>query len=236
MYNAARDVVLENVREGRLVPSNAPFASPVFFKPKKEPGVPPRMLCDFKTRNANTVKNANCVPTVDEITKLATGKYFAKFDLTNAFSQIRLDPKSQYLTAINTPWGCYEWKIMPQGLQNSPATWQSMINKHLADMIGTICFAYVDDVIVFGANTIQEHIERCEKVIERIGSAHLLINPLKSTLFAEKINMLGHIISEKGIEVNNDKVTQIVEWKTPVNKREVQRFMGLVNWIRNFFR
>ena len=123
---------------------------------------------------------------------------------------------------------------MPQGLENSPATWQSMINKVLGDLIGTICFAYVDDVIVFGAYTIQDHLDRCIKVIKRLEKAGLLNNPNKSTLFAEKIKMLGHYISEKGIEPNNDKVTQIVQWQTPTSKREVQRFMGIVNWIRKF--
>ena len=136
--------------------------------------------------------------------------------------------------AINTPWGCYKWTIMPQGLENSPATWQSMINKVLGDLIGTICFAYVDDVIVFGAYTIQDHLNRCIKVIEHLEKAGLLINPNKSTLFAEKVKMLGHYISEKGIEPNNDKVTQIVQWKTPTSKQEVQRFMDIVNWIRKF--
>lgn len=138
------------------------------------------MFCNFRKRNSNTVKDATCVPTAEEILRLARGKYWAKFDLTNAFSQKRMDPASQHLTAISTPWGCYEWTIMPQELQNSPATWQRMINKALAGLIGDICFAYVDDVIIYGTEAIQEHLDCCRKVLIRLREAGLLVNPMGS--------------------------------------------------------
>ena len=99
-YQGAKAVIDAHIEGGRLIPSNSQNAAATFFKWKKEgPSRPPRMLCDYRARNANTVRNATTPPTVDDIIRIATGTYFAKFDLTDAFCQIRMDPNSQQYTA-----------------------------------------------------------------------------------------------------------------------------------------
>ena len=235
-YAGAKSLLDEHVRAGRLIPSTAPTAAPVFFKWKKEgPEVQPRMLCDYRLRNANTVRDANSVPTVNEIMHLSRkGKYFATFDLTNAFAQIPMDHKSRKYTAINTPWGCYEWTIMPQGLCNSPATWQRKINQALREHIGIDCFAYVDDIVIYGAKTIDEHIDKCRKVLLALRKANLLVNPKKCIFIAEESELLGHLVSGQGIKPDPKKTLKVENWPAPKNKKQIQRFMGLVNYIRKF--
>ena len=233
-YESGKRVIFDHIKAGRLVPSNAPVAAPTFFKEKKEKLADPRMLVDYRQRNANTVRDATCVPKVDEILRLARGIFFARLDLTNAFSQIRMHPNSQRLTAINTPWGCYEWTIMPQGLCNSPSTWQRRINRALAGLIGEICFAYVDDIIVYGALTAKEHEKNVRKVLDALRKDGLLVNPSKSDLICKEVEILGHKISNKGIFPDYQKIDKVTEWPTPKTKRQIQQFMGLVNYLRKF--
>ena len=95
---------------------------------------------------------------VDDVIRMSKSKYFGAYDLMNAFMQVRMDPASQHLTAINMPWGCFEWTIMPC---NSPATWTQVINKALGELIGDIVYAYVDDLTQFNAMTLKEHIANC---------------------------------------------------------------------------
>ena len=104
MFKRAKALIDDHVRTGRLVLSNVPVAAPIFFKDKKQGStVPPRLLCDYRARNRNTIKDATSVPNMAQILQMAKGKYYAVFDLTDAFGQIRMHPKSQKFTAINTP-------------------------------------------------------------------------------------------------------------------------------------
>ena len=233
-YRSGKRVLFEHIAARRLIPSKAPVAAPMFFKGKKDPTADPRMLVDYRSRNTNTIRDATCVPKVEEILRLAIGKYYARLDLTNAFSQIRMHPDSQHLTAINTPWGCYEWTIMPQGLCNSPATWQRRINKALAGLLGEICFAYVDDIIVYGADTLEEHERRVRVVLDALRSDGLLVNPKKSDLVCKEVEILGHKISNKGIFPDYQKIDKVKKWPVAKNKKHIQQFMGLVNYLRKF--
>ena len=80
----------------------------------------------------NTVKDRTPLPRINEILNdCAKGRYFAKIDMTNAFFQTRMHPDDVPLTAVSTPFGLFEWVVMPMGLCNAPSTHQRRMYRAL---------------------------------------------------------------------------------------------------------
>jgi hypothetical protein len=103
----------------RIRPSDAPAGSGAFIIPKADPTVLPRWVNDYRQLNENTVPDSFPLPLIPEIlADCGTGKDFASIDMTNSFFQTRMHPDDIKLTAVNTPWGLYEWVVMPMGIRN----------------------------------------------------------------------------------------------------------------------
>ncbi|TYJ51272.1 hypothetical protein B9479_008166 [Cryptococcus floricola] len=104
----------KHVDARRLCTSSSPWAAPAFLIQKEHGKF--RFLCDYRGLNAVTVKDSTPVPSVEDILqRAARGKVFAKLDLTDAFFQTLMNKPDIKKTAIATPWGLYEWVVMPQG-------------------------------------------------------------------------------------------------------------------------
>ncbi|PAK71812.1 hypothetical protein B8W95_12890, partial [Staphylococcus pasteuri] len=112
----------------------------------------------------------------------AHAQVWGKIDLTNAFFQTPLAEEDIEKTAIKTPWGLFEWTVMPQGLCNAPATHQARINEALRHLIGVCCQAFVDDVIIY-SKTIDKHERNVRSVLQALREAGLYASPKKTDLF-----------------------------------------------------
>ena len=123
---------------------------------------------------------------------------------------------------------------MPQGACNSPAIHQRRINQALHDLIGVDCYPYVDDILIFGADTEEEHLAKVKRVLDQLVKDGLLANPLKSKLIAREVEVLGHRLSAKGLMADPLKVVKVLEWGTPKDAKDIRKFMGLVNYLKKF--
>jgi hypothetical protein len=158
----------EHVAAGRLRPSSSSFVSPTFLIPKKDPTALPRWVNDYRALNANTIPDNHPLPRVDEILRdCAKGKIFGKIDMTNSFFQTRIHPDDIKYTAIDTPKGLHEWTVMPQGGRNAPATHQRRMFIALRPLIGKICHAYLDDIIIW-SQTVAEHVKNVKLVLDAL--------------------------------------------------------------------
>jgi hypothetical protein len=145
-----RRLLNQHVAAGRLQPSSSPFGSPAFIIPKKDPTELPRWVNDYRKLNANTVKDRMPLPLPDEVLQSCAGaKIWWKIDMTNSFFQTRMNEEDIEKTTVKTPWGLFEWVVMPMGLCNVPATHQRRVNEVLGDLIGQICYAYLDDIVIW---------------------------------------------------------------------------------------
>ena len=105
--------------------SSSAFASPSFIIPKADKTVLPRWVCDYRQLNANTIPDNYCMPHVNDIlTECARGKIWATIDMTDSFFQTPMHPDDIHKTAVMTPFGTYEWCVMPMGFRNSPSIHQ----------------------------------------------------------------------------------------------------------------
>ena len=122
---------------------------------------------------------------------------------------------------------------MPQGLCNASATFQRYMNYVLRDYIGRFCAVYIDDIIIW-SNSIKEHEEHIQLILEALRKEGIRANKKKSVLFADEIAFLGHKISSRDIEVDQDKVAKIFTSRTPKSATDIKEFNGLVNYIAQF--
>ena len=227
-------LIQQRLDSGFIRPSSSAFASPSFIIPKADKNVLPRWVCDYRQLNANTVPDNFSLPRVDDIlADCAKGKIWATIDMTDSFFQTRMHPDDIHKTAVTTPFGNYEWCVMPMGFRNSPAIHQRRVTNALRKYIGKICHIYLDDIVIW-SDTLEEHIKNVRTIMEALRLAKLYVNKKKTNLFCSEIKFLGHKISQKGIEADGSKVDKILDWPVPKNTNEVRAFLGLVRYLNAF--
>jgi RNase H-like domain found in reverse transcriptase/Reverse transcriptase (RNA-dependent DNA polymerase)/Integrase zinc binding domain len=153
--------------------------------------------------------------------------------MTNSFFPTKMHPDSVKYTAINTPFGLYEWLVMPMGLWNSPAVHQRRVSSALHALIGKICHVYLNDIIIW-SDSLQQHEEHIRLILEALRAANLYCSVKKSMLFSHEVDFLGHHISVRRIEQHLRKVERIIQWPIPQNATEVHAFLGLVCYVADF--
>jgi len=218
------------LERGYIQPSTSPYGSPVLLV--KKPGSTAMRLCvDYRVLNSQTLKNAYPVPPMhDLLDRLHGMKVFSKADLASGFWQVRLDPESVPLTAFRTRFGLFEFKVMPFGLCNAPATFQRLMNDIIVPLDG-FAVVYLDDVLIFSKDH-ESHVEHVEAVLKLLREHKLYARPNKCEFGRRKIKYLGHYVSGEGIHVDPDKIKSIMEWPTPKNRKDVLQFKGMCEFYR----
>lgn len=218
---------------GAIRPSKSAYASPVFFVDKDQ-GQGKRLVADYRALNAKTVPDRTPMPRPDDVTGLLAGmKLFSKFDISAMFNQIPVIEEDIHKTAIITPFGLFECPLMPFGLINAPATAVRLMREVLRNLDGKICSVYFDDIIIF-AKDINELIQRCTTVLQRLITHNLKLKPSKCKFALESIPFLGFIISAQGIELDKRRFETVLNFPVPRNHTNVRSFHGLCNFNRKF--
>jgi hypothetical protein len=231
-YKAAwKGLIDEHLAAGRIRPSSSPYSSPSFVIPKADPTAAPRWVCDYRFINSHTVTDRFPLPHVDDIlSDCAKGSIFSKLDMTNSFFHTRMTPDHIKYTAVTTPFGLYEWVVMPMGLRNAPPIHQRRMTTALSDYIGKFCHIYLDDIVIW-SNSVEEHQTHVEMILTQLQEHCLHLNKKKCVLFQDEIEFLGHKISARGIEACSSKCEKILKWPRPKTARDVRSFLGIVRYI-----
>jgi hypothetical protein len=228
--DALAKYVQENLEKGFITRSESPAASPVLFVKKKDGSL--RMCVDYRKLNDLTIKNRYPLPLIGELLdRLGKAKHFTKMDLRGAYNLIRIKEGDEYKTAFRTRLGLFEYKVMPFGLTNAPATFQTMMNEILRDVLDKIAIVYLDDILVF-SRTREEHIQHVRQILHRLRDHNLYAKHDKCDFFAEKLTFLGYVVSAQGISMDRTKVLAIRKWGYPRSPRDVKAFLGLVQYYR----
>ena len=124
---------------------------------------------------------------------------------------------------------------MPFGLATAPATFMRLMTLVFSGMLYTTCPAYLDDIIVFGRNYI-EMLNRLDTALERLEQANLKLRPSKCAFGKTSVIFLGHVITDKGISTDPEKLSRIQEWPRPHNTDEARSFLRYATYYRKFIR
>ncbi|KRZ65623.1 Retrovirus-related Pol polyprotein from transposon 17.6, partial [Trichinella papuae] len=224
------DMLSRNVIE----PANSPWSAPIVIVRKKDGS--PRFCVDFRRLNDVTIKDAHPLPRIDDTLEALSGaRWFSTLDFSSGYWQIPVDEADRPKTAFSTPFGLYQFRVMPFGLCNAPATFQRLMDVALRGLTWSSCLAYLDDIIVFG-RTAQEHTDRLERVLQRIAETGLKLKPQKCHLMRKTVRFLGHVLSENGMSTDEEKIRAVKEWPTPCCPSEVRQFLGLASYYRRFIK
>lgn len=199
----------------------------------KKPDGSIRVCLDARKLNNVTKKDRLLTPNVFEaINSIPSDvKIFGRVDKNQAFLQTELEEKDREKTAFFIKGrGLFHFKRMPFGLTNSPAT-QTRLMIELFGDLSPYVLVYFDDIIIM-ARDINQFLNLLDIVAERLSSSNLTISRDKISLPLKRIQVLGHIIDEDGIHINYNRISCIKDWPQPTTKKELQRFLGFVNWYR----
>lgn len=233
---AELDVFIEeNLRTGRIRPSKSPQASPVFFVKKKDGSL--RLVQDYQQLNDWTIKNAYPLPLIsDVLDRLRKARIFTKLDLRWGYNNVCMKDGDEWKAAFRTNRGLFEPLVMFFGLTNSPATFQAMMNDLFQELIDQgVVIVYMDNILIF-TETLEEHREVVRKVLEILRRNKLYLNAAKCKFEQARIEYLRLIISAGQVEMDPTKVEGITKWPEPQKVKEVQSFLGFVNFYRRFIR
>jgi len=201
----------------------------VFFVPKKDGKK--RIVQDYRYLNEWTVKNNYLLLLIsDVIENIGTKQVFTKMDLRWGYNNMRIKEEDKWKMVFTTPEELFEPTVMFFGLTNSPATFQTMINELLRDLINTgKVVVFIDDVIV-GTENEERHNELVAEIIKRLEKNNLYIKPEKYKWKVREVGFLGVVIRPEEIKMKKEKVKGILDWPRPKYVKNMQKFLGLANY------
>lgn len=230
--NELKTQIDDLLKNGFIQVSSSPWAAPVLFARKKDGTL--RLCTDYRALNAVTVKNRYPIPRVDEILDSLHGaKIFSKIDLRQGYYQIRIKEEDVPKTAFNTHFGHYEYKVMPFGLSNAPATFMHLMHSIFRDILSKYVTIYLDDILVY-SQSLEEHAKHLHEVLRRLKENELYAKLSKCSFCVSTVEFLGHLVTPNGIAVDPAKVKAVTLIKRPTKLSEVQSFLGLVGYYRRF--
>ena len=195
-----------------------------------------RLTIDYRNVNNATEPDPYPLPRIDYIiVHISKNKVFSKIDLANGYYQVKMHPDSIKYTTFISEFGKHEYLAMPMGLKNAGSTFQRMMDKVLENLIGEICFVYLDDIIIFSED-IESHQERVKMVIDRLKQNGLQLKLKKCEFLKSNIRFLGHVISYGQVEKSKHLIEAIAMAELPKTMTQLRSFMGLANYYRKFIK
>jgi hypothetical protein len=191
--------------------SNVSQATPMLCVAKKSGCL--CMVIDARKRNDNTRKDVTPFPEQEQIRNdVARAKYQSKIDMSDAYEQIHIEPPDVWKTVFATVYGTFLSHTMQQGDCNAPATFQRLMTMIFREYIRRFVHVYLDDIFIF-SNSIAEHEEHLTLVFDKLCKAQLFLETKKCDLYSKQMECLSHIIDDRGIHVDADKMARVRECK-----------------------
>jgi len=193
-----------------------------------------RMYEDYRALNKLTIKNKYPLPRIEELLdRLHGAQYFTKLDLMSVYHQIRIAAADIQKTAFCTRYGHYEFKVLPFGLTNAPATFMRLMNDIFAPYLDQFIIVFLDDILIY-SKTLELHDEHVRTALSILRKHLLYAKRKKCEFFLQELDFLGHLVSRDGIKPDSHKIEAIQNWPVPRNVHELCQFLGMANFHRKF--
>ena len=224
--------IQEMLHGGQIEPSDSPWASPVVLVTKKDGST--RFCVDYRRLNVLTTKDAYPLPRIDDLLRLlGNQQWFSAMDLASGYWQVSMSPDAKHQAAFVTNEGLFQFRVMPFGVCNAPATFERLMYRVLCGMRWSRCLVYLDDMISFGG-TIREALVRLEEVLSHLSNFGLQLKVKKCTFMQTGVVFLGHIVGCTGLACDPAKLSAVRNWHAPDKVKGVRQFVGFVRYYRRF--
>jgi hypothetical protein len=193
-----------------------------------------RLCVDFRNMNRVSLKDNYPLPKMDHILQKVVGSQnMSTLDGFSKYNQIMVHPGDQEKTTFTTPWGTFMYAKMPFGLMNEGETFQMDMDITFVDEKDKFIHIYLDDITMCSFSN-EEHLKHLRRAFQKCRKFGISLNPKKSNFGMEEGKLLGHIISKERIKMDPNRFEGILKIGTPRRKKEVQSFLGKVNFLRRF--
>ena len=203
-----------------------PWVSNVVAVPKQNNRV--RLSIDMRQANKAILRDRFPMPNIDETLQQMNGaSIFSRLDLTEAFHQIELSESSRYITTFVCHKGLYRYKRLNYGISSASELFQRILQQILQDIPN--CKNIVDDIIIYADNR-EDHDKVLKMVLTRLREMNLALNRSKCEFNKSELKFMGHILSSRGIQIDESKMKAVRDAEPPKNTAEVLSFLGLVTF------
>jgi hypothetical protein len=195
-----------------------------------------QMCIDYRKLNKATKKDHFPLPFIDEmLERLANHSYFCFLDGYSGFMQISIHPNDQHKKTFTCPYGTFAYRRMPFGLCNAPASFQHYMMAVFSEFIEEIIEVFMDDFFIYG-KTFVDFLANLDKVLTRCAEVELVLNWEKCHFTVKQGIVLGHVISNRGIEVDKAKVDTVEQLPPPTDVKSLRSLLGHVGFYRRFIK
>ena len=222
--------IQEWLAQDLIEPSTSAWGSNLVPVPKKNDKV--RWCVDYRGLNKVTKPDAFPMPEVqDNLMRLGGNKIFSAIDAMGAFWTIPVKKSDREKLAFFTPMGLFQWKCVPFGVINGPATFCRLVAKIMENIPDKACKSFLDDFLIVGRD-LQQHLQHMRLTLTEYRKSGLKLEPKKCHFFKLKTNYLGYEISERGIRPPESFVKAIALWPVPTFRTQARSFLGFCNYYR----
>lgn len=199
----------------------------------KKPNGKVRICLDPRELNKAILREHYLLKTVEEVAAtLKDATVFTTLDAASGFYQIKLKEESTWLTTFNTPFGRYKFERLPFGISSAPEIFQrTMAQVFDAQPSEEI----IDNIMIWGKDA-RDHEAKLAEVLARADEVGLWFNKQKCKMKKPEVEYVGHVFSKDGVRPTEDRVKAIKNLPKPENKKDLQRFMGMVNYLGKFIK
>ncbi|PIN09694.1 DNA-directed DNA polymerase [Handroanthus impetiginosus] len=195
-----------------------------------------RVCMDYRKLNKATRKDHFPLPFIDQMLDRLAGKEFNCFlDGYSGYNQIAIAPEDQEKTTFTCPYGTFAFRRMPFGLCNAPAIFQRCMMAIFTDIVENFLEVFMDDFSVYG-NSFDECLNNLSSVLKRCEDTNLVLNWEKCPFIVQEGIVLGHKISNRGIEIDKAKLETIEKLPPPTSVKCVRSFLGHTGFYRRFIK
>ncbi|KAL0702271.1 hypothetical protein Bca4012_058393 [Brassica carinata] len=253
LKDVVKKEILKLLDAGVIYPiSDSKWVSPVHVVPKKggitvikndkDELIPTRtitghrMCIDYRKLNSASRKDHFPLPFIDQmLERLANHPFYCFLDGYSGFFQIPIHPNDQEKTTFTCPYGTFAYRRMPFGLCNAPATFQRCMMSIFSDLIEDVVEVFMDDFSVYGS-LFSACLSNLCRVLQRCEDTNLVLNWEKCHFMVKEGIVLGHKISEKGIEVDKAKIDVMISLAPPKTVKDIRSFLGHAGFYRRFIK
>ncbi len=147
---------------------------------------------------------------------------------------MKIRESDKWKTVFRTCYDHFVYQVRPFGLTNAPATFQSYINKILAEKLDVFVTVYLDDILIYTENEGEEHVQPVQWVLDQLRKHSLYANLKKCRFHQDEVRFLGYIVSHQGIRMEEEQIKAVYDWLEPQSVRDIQVFLGFANFYRRF--
>jgi hypothetical protein len=192
-------------------------------------------LCvDFRNLNRYSKKDNYPVPPMEQLLQTVSGsEIFSLLDSFSGYKQVLVLEEDHFKTTFQTKWGTFAYKRMPFGLINAGATFQRAMGIAFHGLIDKSVVVFLDDMNLYSKNR-EDHVQHLTHIFKRCRKYNISLNPKKTIFGVKEGKLLGHIISQEGIQIDLERIRFISHLPLPHNKKAMQSFFGKTNYVSIF--